>query len=303
MKILFVGDLRSPFIKDDLAMLKENHQVRTFDLAIHATSFRKCPQYLVSTLAETLQVSAADVIWIWFADYPALPFMVLGKIFRKPVVVNVGGWEVYGAEEIGYGNQLNPVRREGTRWILRNATTCIVMSRAYRNIIHNLIPQAIVEVIPGCIDTRFCDLPPLQKSGAITAYCTNSTYVLKGLHTFDMASEFLPGLKKLKNVPHQRLMHEFRTSKVYCQLSYTESFGMSLVEAMSCGCVPVVTDRDALPEVIGDTGIVVQFGNVFETVEAIKKAMTMSGEPAQERARTFSKEKRQDAIETLLGCL
>lgn len=303
MKILFVGDLRTPFIQEDLAMLKENHQVRTFDLNKHPSSLKKTPSYLISTLAEILQVRAADVIWVWFADYPILPFMVLAKMFGKPVVVNVGGWEVFAGKEIGYGNQLNPIRGAATRWILRAATSCIVMSRAYRDIIHNLVPQAVVEVIPGCIDTRFCDLPPLSKSGVVTAYCTNSAYLLKGIGTFDWAATFIKGLKKIRNVPHHQMMHEFRTAKVYCQLSFTESFGVSLLEAMACGCVPVVTDRDALPEVVGDTGVIVHYGNVAETVEAIRQAMTMSGEPARERARIFTRERRQEAIEMLLGCL
>ena len=301
MKILFVGDMRSPFIKQDYDLLRENHQVELFDLAEHATSFRQIPKYLIDTLFEAGRVRTADTVWIWFADYPALPFMIWSKLFRTPAVVNVGGWEVYGAKEIHYGNQLNPVRGAVTRWILRNVSCSIVMSRAYQDIILKLVPSAIVNVIPGWIDTSLCNEPlPLKKEGIVTAYCTRSTYTLKALGVFDRARLFIPGMKKIKNVPHEQLMHELQMAKIYCQLSYTESFGMTLLEVMACECVPVVTDRDALPEVIGETGLTVPYGDVEKTIEAIRQALEMDGGPARERARTFSKERRQNAIEMLL---
>ena len=248
----------------------------------------------------TTDITTTGVFIIWFADYHAIPFMLLAKLFRKPVVVHIGGYEVYNAQEINYGNQRKLIRGYLSRWVIGNATTNVVMSRAYCDITRNIVPQSVVEVIPGCIDTRFCDLPPLPKSGAVTAYCTNSTYELKGLHIFDWVSECLPMLKKIKNAPHQQMMHEFRTAKVYCQLSYTESFGVSLLEAMSCGCVPVVTDRDALPEVVGDTGVIVPYEDVVGTVEAIKKALAMSGEPARDRARTFTVELRMKDMNKML---
>ena len=35
-------------------------------------------------------------------------------------------------------------------------------------------------------------------------------------------------------------------------MKHNESFGMALVEAMACVCVPVITDRVASPEVAGE---------------------------------------------------
>ena len=48
---------------------------------------------------------------------------------------------------------------------------------------------------------------------------------------------------------------------------------MALAEAMACGCVPVVTDRGALPEVVGDTGFYVPYGDEKATAEGIKNAL------------------------------
>lgn len=44
---------------------------------------------------------------------------------------------------------------------------------------------------------------------------------------------------------------------VYCLPSLFEGFGLTALEAMACGTPVVVSDRGALPEVVGDAGLVV----------------------------------------------
>ena len=53
------------------------------------------------------------------------------------------------------------------------------------------------------------------------------------------------------------MISEMLNSCVYLQLSYYESFGVSVAEAIACGCVPIVTAGTALPEVCGIEGRVV----------------------------------------------
>ena len=301
MKIYFVGSLISPFIKQDLELLRELHEVVAFDLSIHASSFRQCPGYLFTASLEWKQVMDSDIVYIWFADYPALPFIVLANAFGKPVVTNVGGWEVYAASDIGYGNQLNPVRGWATRFILRNSTACICMSNAYKTIIETVEPCSKVAVIPGWVDSDLCTAPLPEKRGVVTAICTNRDYNLKGIPTFKEAARFIPNMKVIKNLPHNELMEVFRKTKVYCQLSYTESFGMSLLESMACGCIPVVSNRDALPEVVADTGFIVPYGDVYKTITAILVALITDGTPARERAREFTRDKRKEKINELIG--
>ncbi len=85
-------------------------------------------------------------------------------------------------------------------------------------------------------------------------------------------------------------------AKVYVQVSAHEGFGCSLAEAMLCECVPVVTDRGAIPEVVGDTGFYVPFGDSKVAATKIKDAMmaTKNGKRARERiVNLFPLQKRE----------
>ena len=137
MNIHFVGYLKT-FVKQEWELLKKDHNVTTFDLEVHAASFHQIPKFLILTLFDWKKIYNSDAVWIWVADYPAIPFIILAKIFKKPIIVNVSGFEVFAAPEIGYGNQLNPVRGAAYRWILRHATRTIVMSNAYKKIVNIL---------------------------------------------------------------------------------------------------------------------------------------------------------------------
>jgi glycosyltransferase involved in cell wall biosynthesis len=175
------------------------------------------------------------------------------------------------------------------------------MSNAYKTIIETVEPCSKVAVIPGWVDSDLCTAPLPEKHGVVTAICTNRDYNLKGIPTFKEAARLIPDMKVIKNLPHNELMEVFRKTKVYCQLSYTESFGMSLLESMACGCIPVVSNRDALPEVVADTGFVVPYGDVYKTIKAILVALITDGTPARERAREFTRDKRKEKINELIG--
>ncbi len=57
----------------------------------------------------------------------------------------------------------------------------------------------------------------------------------------------------------------------YLQPTYHEQFGLAIAEAMACGCPVISTNITAAPEVVGDTGILIEANEVDKIVQAIEK--------------------------------
>ena len=88
----------------------------------------------------------------------------------------------------------------------------------------------------------------------------------------------------------------------YVNVSLYEGFGLSVLEAMSCGLSGVVSNRSSLPEVSGDTAISVNPENTDEIAEALWN-FTSDGrlrqslsEAAYLRSKAFSAEKMARAM-------
>jgi glycosyltransferase involved in cell wall biosynthesis len=305
-KILFCGDMRTPFIRQDYELIKEiSSETGLIDYSHVAAEVRHLPRYLVQVFTKILPgVLGHDICWIWFADYPALPMLLFSKFLGKYTVINVGEWEVTAFPEIDWGCQLRRTRGWIVRWLLRNADVIVVPSESFAGITKKTEPRTHrICVIPNYIDTALCDIDlPRKEPHVITTYCADGMDKRKGLDTFrTVAQSGLPyQFDAYRRIPREQMINEMKRSKVFCQLSYTESFGITLVEAMACGCIPVVTDRGALPWVVGDTGIIVPYGDVEKTRAAVETAMLMEGTPARERARTFSRERKRERVKKLL---
>ena len=129
-------------------------------------------------------------------------------------------------------------------------------------------------------------------------YISNSNLQRKGLLSFARAGHYAPGInfelagklidesaaaalqrtaspnfKNLGYLSDDRLLEVFQHAKVYAQLSAHEGFGLSLAEAMACGCVPVVTAVGSLPELVGDTGYYVPVDDPVAAGQAILDAV------------------------------
>ncbi|UEC43855.1 MAG: Glycosyl transferase, group 1 family protein [Methanothrix sp.] len=272
----------------------------------------------------------SDVSFSWFAAGHAFLAVLFSKSLRKKSVVVIGGYEVAYAPEINYG-QLTQMwhKRKFTEFVLRHADLVLPVSDFTKGESLHVIKPKNIAVIYNSVDTdKF--RPSGKKRNLIITVASGwgSVIKLKGLDTFvtaaiknpelefavlglseiDMATlEALDPSKNVKLLGHlsrDELIKWYQEAKVYCQLSYRESFGMALAEAMSCECIPVVTDRGALPEVVGDTGFYVPYGDPEATAEATRKAIT-SSENLRKRSRErvmdkFCIERRETELLKLL---
>lgn len=326
--ILFLTSSLSSFVEGDLRMLEASYPV--LEVATGGGPTGNIGQRLSLVLSILSGVLRTDIVFAWFAHNHSYLAVMAARLLRKKSLVVVGGYEVAGEPELGYGALLDPVMAEKVRYIIENADCILAVSEFSRREILAVAQPRRLETVYNSVDTSFFS-PGGQNEDIVLTVCLVSTANIrvKGLDTFIDAARQLPrarfvligraldgALEILKRdapdnvefvgaVGQSELIGWYRRAKVYCQLSYRESFGVALAEAMSCGCVPVVTDRGALQEVAGDTGFVVPYADTQATVDAISRALLADAGPeARKRVcELFSCEQREQKLRRIIATL
>jgi glycosyltransferase involved in cell wall biosynthesis len=87
--------------------------------------------------------------------------------------------------------------------------------------------------------------------------------------------------KHLGYVPEDELPIVYSAARIFVFPSLYEGFGLPAAEAMASGVPVIVSDRAALPEVVGDAGITIK----PEDVDGMRNAILQLAEDDKERAR------------------
>lgn len=295
IKILFVRPFKSSFIQKDLELLQKHYEVKVVDFEeFNLNHLTKIPKIIIETI---LGIIWADVSFSWFCDYHSYLAVKLSKFLKKKSVVIIGGYDVLQMPEIGYGALLNPKFHRILNYVLKNADKILSFSQDGAENARKYFSTSKIEVI--YLGLEQINYKKLNKENLVitTAYVKESNLKRKGLETFVKTAEYLPNtnfvligppiddsIEYLKSIAHpnvkftgfisdDKLFDYYKKAKVYVQVSAHEGFGLAMAEAMSCECIPVVTDRGAIKEVVGPTGLYVEYENPKETANAIKKAL------------------------------
>jgi glycosyltransferase involved in cell wall biosynthesis len=86
---------------------------------------------------------------------------------------------------------------------------------------------------------------------------------------------------------HEDLPAIYRGATAFITLSWGESFGLPVVEAMRCGTPVIASNRAAIPEIVGDGGLLVDPGNQGDVVEALQAVTTLPDLQGSLRAKAL----------------
>jgi len=332
MKILFVHQRLSTFVKIDLEILSENHTV-------HSIYFNG----LKDIFDLWRKVIWCDITYSWFCSTHAFVTVLLSKILGKKSFVVAGGYDVANAPDIKHGVYYGSTLTRKIKQALSMLTFKMVdlvlgvskynVEEAIKNA--RVSPNKIRLVYNGFDYNKFYSINTIRKEPIVLTVgdISSSTSFRKGHDLFVNCAAYLPDIQFvivgnvfddyafcLKNsapenvlflgeILNEKLPELFRRSKVYVQTSRHESFGCAVAEAMLCECVPVVSRRTALPEVVGDCGFYVDELTPEAVANKIKEALATNedmGKKARKRIiENFPREKRKnelmELIETLPG--
>lgn len=290
-KILFTSTLKTSFIIRDLNFLENNYNV-----------FRVIDSGLVALSKIFFLIRKVDLTFTWFASTYSAWVVLLTKMFKKKSIIIIGGVDVADYKEINYGIWLSWWKAKLVKYSLKNASKVLAVDPFLIDEAKRLVQyegQNLVYLPTGYDPEEWFPQGEKQKLILSVGACEDEwRFIKKGFDKLIEAAQKMLDIKfiiigisqelinKIKNsipqnvelitfVNQKDLLRYYQKAKVYCQVSYTEGLPNALCEAMLCGCIPVGTNRGGIPNAIGDTGFVVEYGNIQSLVDALNKALNV----------------------------
>lgn len=112
-----------------------------------------------------------------------------------------------------------------------------------------------------------------------------------------------PNVELIGSVQYNELPMIYAHHVFYLQLSIWEGFPSAPCEAMLCGCVPIVSNVAALPEIIGDTGFVLQTRDIEVLTPLVDQALRSDVQDLSSKARERIIERYPEQIRNRLVVL
>lgn len=319
-KILMLNKLNSTFLKRDYNILNGSG---------HEVDLISCDSYM-GYFKQWRRARGYDLYFSWWGT--SLHTVLLAKLFNGKSVIVAGGVDAAEVPEIHYG-AFTTWKKHLVKFVFQTADVVLPVSEnTRREVLQHSKPKSVRVIYNGIDTERYKPEGEKEKIVLTVGMVSWSTIKKKGLETFVRCARHLPDIpfilvgkhqdkdcvKYLERiassnvtfpgyVPFEELLSYYRRAKVYVQVSLHESFGVALGEAMSCECIPVVTGKAALPEVVGDTGFYVSYGNPKATAKAIKEALNAAsgaGRRARKRIKDmFSLQKRKEKLMKIINVM
>ncbi len=300
------------FARNDISLLGE-----AFDVAVFLFQPKKkwiTPFGLLRQFFFLLRtVPGSSMIVCQFAGYHSLLPSLFGKVFRKPVLLVLGGTDCVKFPSIRYGNFTRWPLGLITRWSLQLADhlapvdeSLVESKHSYTSDPRDPVMQGYRGLFPeiqtpytviayGYDPQRFrCEVEKEPGSFITAAQMNAPNFHRKGIDLiFEMADRFphckftilgnTPAMKYDRVppnvefhgfIPYEELADSYAKHRFYLQLSIWEGFPSAPCEAMLCECVPITSSVAALPQIVGDAGFILERKNADLLEKTIATALS-----------------------------
>ncbi len=295
-KILFIYTSFSSFVKTDFEILSVTYDVKKYSFKPSKGLYKTAMQFIRQFLFLLFNIWKYDAVFIWFADQHSFLPVLFGKVIGINSFVVVGGYDVIKMPELNYGVFTSKIRGYFAVFSMKHSTLNFAVSKNVARRTSWITRKSNTHLIYNCVNIPVKNNLQTKKENLIITVGlieSRRTFLLKGIDTFIKVAESLPefkfmiiGINKnlikefpgncpanlecIEPVAHEELERYYKRAKIYCQFSRSESFGVSIIEAMNFGCFPIVTNVGGMPEIVKSGGIVTK-RNIHEIADIIEK--------------------------------
>jgi len=334
--IIYTFPVRTAFIDRDVEMIRPTAAIKPLEFT---QSPVKLLFYFVIQFFQLLWFLPKTSQYLcFFGGYHSVLPVWFGKVFGKKCTIQAGGTDCINMPEIGYGNFRKRWLRLATVYSFKNCSLILPVAEALvkqdysydprissKQGLLNLIPdlKTPIQVIPNGFDTDFWrDLgqkrKPLSFISVATGTSNPSRAIVKGYDLIEDLAKKHPdwsfslagdsaysspnqNVTVLGKMKPPELLKLYNSHQFYLQLSTSEGFPNALGEAMASGCVPIGSAVGAIPEIIGDTGMVLtekNSGLLNSQIDSFsnQSLLQFSQKASQRIAAKFNFEKRKKAL-------
>jgi len=303
--ILYTYPVRTAFTDRDIEMISPEMKIKALEFTQSPT---KLPFYFILQFFQLLwHLPATTQYLCFFGGYHSVLPVWFGKKFRKKCIIQAGGTDCINMPEIGYGNFRKKWLRKATVYSFKNCSLILPVAEALieqdyrydpkistkqglRNLIRGLTTP--IQVVPNGFDTDFWkdlkkDRHPRSFISVATGTSKTSRAIIKGYDLIEKLAETHPdwsftlvgdpryrsahvNIRVLDRLSRIQLLELYNTHRFYLQLSTSEGFPNALGEAMACGCIPIGSAVGAIPEIIGDTGVILRTKDLNQLENALR---------------------------------
>ena len=96
---------------------------------------------------------------------------------------------------------------------------------------------------------------PLRRDARVVLICNGSEREVNDLHRQVDDLGLSGSVFHLQGVPDEHLVHFYNEALALLFVSFSEGFGLPLVEAMNCGCPAIISNVSSLPEVANGSAL------------------------------------------------
>ena len=323
--IIFISPVFSSFIRNDVEFLRTNYNV-ILNLYNWKKAW-KTPIYLVHQMFFLwFKCRTADHIIISFGGYWSLLPVWIGKYYGIPVFIILNGTDCASLPEFNYGSLRKPLLKFFCKWSYHGATKLLPVSEsliycensflsnnetaASKQGVKHFFPELKTpyQVIHNGImtDKWIIDSKINREEKSFISVFSNAQFYLKGgdliveiakrlpEHTFYIAGCSKPQSIICTDNVHfigqvgQDILASYYNRVLYIfQLSVFEGFGCALCEGMLMGCVPIVSSVNMLPEIVGESGYVLELRDADSLYNLVLELDNDSAKSLGEAARNI----------------
>lgn len=286
----------------------------------------------------------SDLYFSWWATGSILP-LLKARARGRPIIVVAGGNEAMRYRDSKSGVPLGYLaspwyKKLAARIALRYATKVLVVSEFMLDDVRKLGARNPL-VIHNSVDRRRFRPAQMQREFVTSIFNLDESVVdlkrgdvfmnaiplvlrefpdqqfriigrkgdaFERMHRSAVALGISARLTFLGYIDNAAVPSWLQRSKAYVQISDTETFGVTIAEAMSCGTPVLVSRRGAIPEIVGNDGFYVDHNDEYSVADGILRILRLSpaeqdriGAQGVERIdRLFTFEQRRDRIKKLV---